>query len=42
MRTLGIDLQENGTAQYRQFMQDDLARYQDAVRRLKLSQTKAQ
>ena len=42
MRTLGIDLQENGTAQYRQFMQDDLARYQDAVRRLKLNQTKAQ
>jgi tripartite-type tricarboxylate transporter receptor subunit TctC len=42
MRTLGIDLQENGTAQYRQFMQDDLARYQDAARRLKLKQTKAQ
>jgi tripartite-type tricarboxylate transporter receptor subunit TctC len=42
MRTLGIDPQENGTAQYRQFMQDDLARYQDAARRLKLNQTKAQ
>jgi tripartite-type tricarboxylate transporter receptor subunit TctC len=42
MKTLGIDLQENGTAQYRQFMQDDLARYQDAARRLKLNQTKAQ
>lgn len=42
LKTLGIDLQENGTAQYRQFMQDDLARYQDAARRLKLNQTKAQ
>ncbi|RKE67565.1 Bug family tripartite tricarboxylate transporter substrate binding protein [Pseudorhodoplanes sinuspersici] len=41
MLALGIDLQENGTAQYRTFMQDDLVRYSEAVKRLKLSPAKA-
>jgi tripartite-type tricarboxylate transporter receptor subunit TctC len=40
MLTLGIELQENGTAAYRQFIRDDLARYVEAVKRLNLSQTK--
>jgi tripartite-type tricarboxylate transporter receptor subunit TctC len=42
MISLGIDLQENGTAHYHQFMRDDLARYTDAVKRLNLSAAKAQ
>jgi tripartite-type tricarboxylate transporter receptor subunit TctC len=42
MITLGIELQENGTAHYRQFMRDDVARYVDAVARLNLTATKAQ
>jgi tripartite-type tricarboxylate transporter receptor subunit TctC len=42
MMALGIELQENGTAHYRQFMRDDVARYTDAVKRLNLSATKAQ
>jgi tripartite-type tricarboxylate transporter receptor subunit TctC len=42
MLTLGIELQENGTAHYRQFMRDDVARYTDAVKRLNLSATKVQ
>jgi tripartite-type tricarboxylate transporter receptor subunit TctC len=42
MMSLGIDLQENGTAHYHQFMRDDLARYTDAVKRLNLSAAKAQ
>lgn len=41
MLALGIELQENGTAQYRKFIQDDLSRYTDAVKRLNLSQPKA-
>jgi tripartite-type tricarboxylate transporter receptor subunit TctC len=41
MLALGIELQEGGTAKYRQFMQDDLARYIDAVKRLNLSPAKA-
>ena len=40
MLALGIELQENGTAQYRKFMQDDLVRYTDAVKRLNLNQPK--
>jgi tripartite-type tricarboxylate transporter receptor subunit TctC len=42
MVALGIELQENGTAQYRQFMQEDLARYGEAVKRLNLSAAGAQ
>jgi tripartite-type tricarboxylate transporter receptor subunit TctC len=42
MMALGIELQENGTAHYLQFMRDDVARYADAVKRLNLSATKAQ
>jgi tripartite-type tricarboxylate transporter receptor subunit TctC len=42
MMTLGIELQENGTAEYIQFMRDDLARYTDAVKRLNLGNAKAQ
>jgi tripartite-type tricarboxylate transporter receptor subunit TctC len=41
MLALGIELQENGTAQYRKFMQDDLARYTDAAKRLNLGQPRA-
>jgi tripartite-type tricarboxylate transporter receptor subunit TctC len=42
MVTLGIEMQENGTAEYVQFMRDDLARYADAVKRLNLNSAKAQ
>ena len=42
MVTLGIELRENGTADYVQFMRDDLARYAEAVKRLNLSSAKAQ
>lgn len=42
MMTLGIELQENGTAHYRQFMRDDVARYTEAAKRLNLSAGKAQ
>ena len=42
MLALGIELQENGTAAYRQFMQDDLTKYTAAVKRLNLSAAKAQ
>ncbi len=38
---LGIELQENGTAHYTQFMKDDLERYRALVQKLNL-QTKAQ
>jgi hypothetical protein len=31
MMMLGIELQENGTAHYRQFIRDDVARCTDAV-----------
>lgn len=41
MLALGIELQENGTSAYRQFMHDDLSRYSDAVKRLNLGPTKA-
>lgn len=41
LATLGIELQENGTAHYTQFMKDDLERYRTVVRRLNL-QVKAQ
>ena len=36
MRTLGIDLQENGTAHYVRFMRDDMERYAEIVRKLNL------
>jgi tripartite-type tricarboxylate transporter receptor subunit TctC len=36
MATLGIDLQENGTAHYAQFMKDDLERYRAEVKKLNL------
>jgi len=41
LATLGIDLQENGTAHYAQFMKDDLERYRALVQKLNL-QVKAQ
>jgi len=41
LATLGIDLQENGTAHYAQFMRDDLERYRALVQKLNL-QVKAQ
>jgi tripartite-type tricarboxylate transporter receptor subunit TctC len=37
MVTLGIQLQENGTASYAQFMKDDLARYTSVINELHLS-----
>jgi tripartite-type tricarboxylate transporter receptor subunit TctC len=40
MVALGIELRENGTADYVQFMRDDLARYAEAARRLNLSSAK--
>jgi tripartite-type tricarboxylate transporter receptor subunit TctC len=42
MIKLGIELQESGTAPYRQFMRDDIVRYVDAVKRLNLSSGEAQ
>jgi tripartite-type tricarboxylate transporter receptor subunit TctC len=42
MIKLGIELQENGTAHYRQFMRDDIVRYVDAVKRLNLSSAEVQ
>jgi len=36
LTTLGIDLQENGTAHYTQFMKDDLERYRALVKKLNL------
>jgi tripartite-type tricarboxylate transporter receptor subunit TctC len=36
MATLGMDLRENGTADYAQFMRDDLARYRSAIAAFKL------
>jgi len=36
LATLGIDLQENGTAHYTQFMKDDLERYRALVKKLNL------
>jgi len=40
MLSLGIDMQEGGTAHFRQFMKDDLVRYADAVKRLNLNASK--
>ncbi len=37
MAILGMDLQENGTASYVRFMQDDLDRYAKVIDRLGLS-----
>jgi hypothetical protein len=37
MAILGMDLQENGTANYVRFMQDDLDRYAKVIDRLGLS-----
>jgi tripartite-type tricarboxylate transporter receptor subunit TctC len=36
MATLGIEMQENGTASYRQFIKDDLEKYVAAVRKLNI------
>jgi tripartite-type tricarboxylate transporter receptor subunit TctC len=36
MATLGMDLRENGTADYVKFMQDDIARYRGAITTFKL------
>ena len=36
MATLGMDMQENGTANYVQFMTDDLDRYAKVIDRLNL------
>jgi tripartite-type tricarboxylate transporter receptor subunit TctC len=36
MNELGMVMQENGTAHYQQYMKDDLQKYGDAVRRLKI------
>ena len=38
MVTLGMDLQENGTASYVQFMKDDIDRYAKVIDRLGLKQ----
>jgi tripartite-type tricarboxylate transporter receptor subunit TctC len=40
MLSLGIDMKEGGTEHFRKYMEDDLVRYADAVKRLKLSTTK--
>jgi tripartite-type tricarboxylate transporter receptor subunit TctC len=40
MTQLGMVLEENGTANYAAFMRDDMARYDQAVRKLNLQQTK--
>jgi hypothetical protein len=37
METLGMDLQENGTANYTRFMHDDLELYAKVIDRLGLS-----
>jgi hypothetical protein len=37
MEVLGMDMQENGTANYVRFMQDDLALYAKVIDRLGLS-----
>jgi tripartite-type tricarboxylate transporter receptor subunit TctC len=36
MATLGIEMQENGTASYQQFIKDDLEKYVAAVRKLNI------
>jgi len=36
MATLGMDLRENGTADYVQFMRDDIERYRSAIKTFKL------
>jgi tripartite-type tricarboxylate transporter receptor subunit TctC len=41
MMTLGMDMQENGTAAYAQFMKEDLDRYGVVVRRLNLQSDKS-
>src|SRR4029077_9774194 len=38
MVTLGMDMQENGTASYAQFMKDDIDRYAKVIDRLGLKQ----
>lgn len=42
MKALGIEMQENGTADYVRFMREDLARYAEAAKRLSLNGAKAQ
>jgi tripartite-type tricarboxylate transporter receptor subunit TctC len=36
MAVLGMDLRENGTADYVKFMRDDIERYRTAIKRFKL------
>ena len=40
MTQLGMVMEENGTANYAAFMRDDMARYEQAVKKLNLQQTK--
>jgi tripartite-type tricarboxylate transporter receptor subunit TctC len=40
MTQLGMVMEENGTASYAAFMRDDMARYQQAVKKLNLQQAK--
>ena len=36
MAVLGMDMRENGTADYVKFMQDDIERYRTAIKTFKL------
>ena len=40
MTQLGMVMEENGTANYAAFMKDDMARYEQAVKKLNLQQPK--
>jgi tripartite-type tricarboxylate transporter receptor subunit TctC len=40
MTQLGMVMEENGTAHYGEFMRDDMARYEQAVRKLNLQQSR--
>ena len=40
MAQIGMVMEENGTANYAAFMRDDMARYEQAVRKLNLQQPK--
>ena len=40
MAQLGMVMEENGTAHYAAFMREDMARYEQAVRKLNLQQPK--
>ena len=40
MAQLGMVMEESGTSQYAAFMREDVARYEQAVRKLNLQQSK--